>query len=112
MGGNTITVATFRDRREFHQATKDNNESISDWFNRIGALAKHCSFGHELNAFLLDKFIFGLDEKYFERLCQESGTLTLEKSFKIAAKFEIKSKRSIALSAETPPHKVRSLNNL
>lgn len=107
MGGDTIAVATFRDRRGFHQATKDNDETISDWFNRISALAKHCNFGHELNAFLLDKFVFGLDEKYFERLCQENGTLTLEKSFKIAAKFERKSKRSIALSGEAPPQKVR-----
>lgn len=106
MSGDTITVATFRDRRRFHQAVLADNETISDWFNRISALAKHCKFGHELNAFLLDKFIFGLDEKYFERLCQENGTLTLEKSFKIAMKFERKSKRSIALSGEAPPQKV------
>lgn len=84
----TIPVVSFRFRREFHCASKNNNETVSDWYIRLKLLANSCQFGNEADHFVLDKFVIGLGDDLFERMCMENGYLSLEQSIELASQIE------------------------
>lgn len=84
----TIPVATLHSRKNFHNATKEEFETVHDWYIRLKTLAQNCQFGDEENILVLDKLIVGLDERLFDRLCQQVGYLSLEQSLSIAERFE------------------------
>lgn len=83
-----IPVEYFNQRREFHGAKKIFNESITQWYNRLLTLTQQCAFGSASNAFLLEKFIFGLDDGYVNRLSMEFDAITLERSIQITRHLE------------------------
>lgn len=57
------------------EATKADEENVSEWYAKVKTLALKCKFQHNLDAFILNKFIAGLPERIFEKLCEEDETL-------------------------------------
>lgn len=76
----SISVSSIVHRKQFHCAKKNANETYTDWYYRLLALSRMCDFGAATNAFLLDKFVFGLDDYHIDRLCTELDVITLVKS--------------------------------
>lgn len=76
----SISIASVAHRKQFHCAIKNVNESCSDWYYRLLALSRSCEFGEATNAFILDKFIFGLEDYQIDRLCMGLDVITLVKS--------------------------------
>lgn len=83
-----IPVASFRSRKHFHRASKSSNETVTDWYARIHSMAESCQYGDASGILLLDKFIIGLDDELFDRICTEVGYLSLEQSMKLAIQIE------------------------
>lgn len=79
----SIPIEYFSQRREFYNAKKNCNESIMQWYNRLLSLAQQSNFGSASDAFLLEKFVFGLDDEYVSRLAMELEAITLERSMQI-----------------------------
>lgn len=86
----TPPTIIFHERRIFHTAIRSNDESVSDWYARLKKLAINCKFGAQLNLFVLDKFVIGLPEKIYSRLCEEDETITLAKALTKAMILETK----------------------
>lgn len=86
----TPPTIIFNERKIFHQTKKNADESISKWYARVKKLALNCKFGSHLDAFVLDKFIMGLPEKIFERLCEEDENLTIDVALRKALIMESK----------------------
>lgn len=87
----TIPAASFQHRQRFYNAKKNGDESISEWYNRLLSLALPCQFGFASSVIVLDKMVFGLEDKYVDQLSKELGDLTLEESLKIAKQMEMSS---------------------
>lgn len=85
----SIPVASFHHRQRFYDAKQGSNESISEWYNRLLAITIPCEFGLSASFIILDKFVFGLEEKYLRRLGEEVGELTLEQSIRITRQLEV-----------------------
>lgn len=84
----TVPVASLNFRKQFHNATKREFETAHDWYIRLKRLSEYCQYGDAENMFLLDKLIIGLDDKIFERLCEQVECLSLEQSMTLAGQFE------------------------
>lgn len=74
----TISVKSIWFRRKFHDANKDVDETVTEWLNRVQKLAKPCEFGKELNTFIWDKFIVGLDDNLLNHFCLDNKTISLD----------------------------------
>lgn len=85
----TPSEAAFRCRKLFYTASKDINESIDEWFNRVKESVNSCDFGELSNVMLIDKFISGLSDNLTENFIEKS-TLTAEESLSIAKANEFK----------------------
>lgn len=83
-------VIIFRERRNFWDAKKGDNETVSIWYARVKKLAMECRFGPQLEKFVLNKFVTGFSGKIFERLCEEDEYLSLELALKKALTVEAK----------------------
>lgn len=86
----TPPIIIYHERKIFHDATRNENESVSMWYARIKKLAFQCKFGAELEVMVKDKFITQLPEKVFIRICEENEKLTLQEALKKALMFETK----------------------
>lgn len=75
-------------RRNFHRASKSPDESISDWHRRLTRLAEPCRFGNDLNKFLLEMFVSGLDDSLFDRLLSENCDLTFDRVINVISEYE------------------------
>lgn len=82
----TIPIEFIESRRIFFNSMKNNDETIDEWFERIEILAKNCGFSHNLHLFLFNKFIAGLDDGNFIKVCAQSDELTLEQSLNVLNK--------------------------
>lgn len=87
----SIPATTFPHREQFHRAKKGSNESISEWYGRLLSMANLCQFGFAASLIILDKFVFGLEEKYVRRLSQEVDDLTLEQLVKVITQIDASS---------------------
>lgn len=83
-----VATTCVRYRRQFHTATKDPHETVSKWFCRLKKLAEPCQFESDLNNFLLDRFLIGLDDDLLNELCQQCSYLTLLNSLRILQRYE------------------------
>lgn len=54
------THSEFAERRKFYDATKNSQETISEWAARVRALSTKCEFLDSLDMVLRDRFIMGL----------------------------------------------------
>lgn len=86
----TPPTIVFRERKSFYDAVRQGDDSVATWFAKIKQLALNCKFGNNLNAFVLDKFVTGLPERIFEKLCEEKEDLTLSEALRKAMIFETK----------------------
>lgn len=84
----SIPATRLNQRKQFHNAAKITNESILDWHSRLSFLASECEFGGAAAIFLLEKFIFGLDDDLLDRLSIEVDAITLEQSMQILKNYE------------------------
>lgn len=84
----TLPVSHIRPRKQFRDAKKMYNESISDWYNRLYLLASECDFGQNYGLAILEQFVFGLEAEYIDHLCLEIGSITLDQSFQLTKHFE------------------------
>lgn len=92
-------------RRLFFRATKQCTETVSDWYNRLKVLAEPCLFGKDLNTFLLEVFISGLEDVFFERLLEEKCDVTFDIAYDVITKYE----RSLLSRVEQqqPKHEIK-----
>lgn len=86
----TPPTIIFRERKNFYLTKKNEDETISQWFAKVKKLALNCKFGSNLDAFVLDKFVMGLPNKIYERICEEDENLTLSDALKKALIMESK----------------------
>lgn len=86
----TPPTIVFMERKMFHTAKKRDDETVAAWYGRVKQLALNCNFGDSLDAFILDKFIIELPSKIFDKLCEETETLTHANALKKAMIMEVK----------------------
>lgn len=67
----------FRERKIFHNAAKEDEETVSQWYGRIKRLAAKCEFGSHFDIMVLDQFVISLPNKIFDRICEERSNITL-----------------------------------
>lgn len=79
----SISISSIGHRRQFHCAQKNVNESYTDWYYRLLSLSRMCEFGEATNAFILDRFVFGLDDYQIDRLSTGLDVITLVKSMQL-----------------------------
>lgn len=86
-------VIIFRERLNFYTASKEFDESVSNWYARVKTLALKCKFSN-LDEAVRDRFILGManDEKLFEKFCEENNTMTVAKALNKALIHEVKVK--------------------
>ncbi|XP_067644149.1 uncharacterized protein [Eurosta solidaginis] len=96
----TPPTIIFHERRKFHVACRQDEETVAMWFARVKKLALNCKFGPNLDAFVLDKFIVGLPNEIFERICEEDEKLTIEQALRKALIVETKlASRTVGVKA-------------
>lgn len=85
-----IPLTLARHRRNFHRAAKTPTESIRDWYRRLAHLAQPCRFGNDLNKFLLEMFVSGLDDPLFDLVVSESNNrdLTFDEVIRVISEYE------------------------
>lgn len=86
----TPPTIVFHERKVFYTTIRNTDEPVSDWYARLKRLAINCKFGGQLDSFVLDKFIIGLPEKIYSRLCEEDENITLANALKKAMILETK----------------------
>ena len=86
----TPPVIAFRERKSFHTAVQNENGTVAKWNARVKKLALSCKFGDNLNAFVLDRFTMGINNKIFERLCEEDEKILLDEALREALIIETK----------------------
>lgn len=86
----TPPTIVFRERKNFHSATQSTDESVSEWHARVKKLALSCKFGENLAAFVLDRFIMGINNNIFERLCEEDERITIDEALRKSLIMEMK----------------------
>lgn len=101
----TPPVIVFRERKSFHTAIQSENETVAEWHARVKKLALSCKFGDSLNAFVLDRFIMGINNKIFERLCEEDEKITIDEALRKALIMEMK-----LLAKEDDSHNMQVFN--
>lgn len=91
-------------RRLFFRATKECTETVSDWYNRLKVLAEPCLFGSDLNTFMLEVFVSGLEDVFFERILEEKCDVTFDFAYDVIAKYE----RSLSprVRLQQPKHEI------
>lgn len=80
----TTPVIIYQQRKAFYTAHMAPNETVSCWYARIKKLSIDCTFGAHLDEIVKDKFIIELPPKIFEKLCEETESLTLVEAYKKA----------------------------
>ncbi|XP_046803806.1 uncharacterized protein K02A2.6-like [Lucilia cuprina] len=85
----TPPTIIFRERKSFHTAIQGEDETVAEWHARVKKLALACKFGVHLDAFVLDRFIMGINNKIFERLCEEDEKITIEDALRKALIMEM-----------------------
>ncbi|XP_073831618.1 uncharacterized protein [Musca autumnalis] len=103
----TPPTIVFSERKKFHVATKNESESVAEWYARVKSLALNCKFGDHLEAFVLNQFVMGLPNFIFERLCEEDEKLTMQMALRKAMIMETK---SMSRAAEAEQSSVNYLN--
>ncbi|XP_053960618.1 uncharacterized protein LOC128864883 [Anastrepha ludens] len=86
----TPPTIVFSERKIFHISTKQESESVAEWYARVKMLALNCKFGVNLDAFVLNQFVMGLPNFIFERLCEEDENLTIQSALRKAMILETK----------------------
>ncbi|RWS20194.1 uncharacterized protein B4U80_10081, partial [Leptotrombidium deliense] len=68
----------------FHATSRNTNESIANFANRLRKLAEHCNFGTVLDTSLRDRFVCGINHDRIQRRLLVETTLDFKTAFNIA----------------------------
>lgn len=74
----------FQERKKFQSAVQQEGETCAEWFSRVKTLGLNCKFGEHLQAFTLNQFVLGSRQPIFERLCDETETMSCEQALRKA----------------------------
>lgn len=84
----TTPKLIFQERRKFYEASKNDDENVTDYLLRLRTLAASCNFADRLENNIIDKFITGLSGKIYMRLCEEDEW-TIERALQVAKRYEL-----------------------
>ncbi|KAG4075650.1 hypothetical protein HA402_003475 [Bradysia odoriphaga] len=75
-------------RKEFNSASKQADETLKNWYDRLKNLAQPCDYGLYSEAFILNQFICGLDTLILKYLNAEQKDLSVNDVFDLTKSFE------------------------
>lgn len=80
----------FRERAKFYNVKKQQNETVTDYYNKLLKLSISCEFSEHFDyRILCDKFITGFNAGFiFEHLCNQDKDITLHEALNLALKCE------------------------
>ena len=76
------------ERFHFFKRDRKSGESVSDYITELRRLSQHCGFGAELNTYLRDRFVCGLNSEGIQQKLLTLKDLTLAKAVDTARSFE------------------------
>ncbi|RWS19072.1 uncharacterized protein B4U80_10215, partial [Leptotrombidium deliense] len=76
----------------FHATSRNSNESVANFANRLRKLAEHCNFGTVLDTSLRDRFVCGISDDRIQRRLLVETTLDFKTAFNIAVASEASNK--------------------
>lgn len=83
----SISTKSIPIRKIFHSMIKEPKETHEEWLIRVKELAESCEFGQNINLFVLDKFLSGLETEMIDHLCLSAVCLTINSSLQIINEF-------------------------
>lgn len=86
----TPPINVFGERKVFFAAVKLDGETANEFCARLKGLAVNCEFETHLEHNLVNKFVTSVNEKCFEKFCDQKKDLALKAALEIAVKVEIK----------------------
>ena len=76
------------ERFHFFKRDRKSGESVSDYITALRRLSEHCGFAAELNTYLRDRFVCGLNSEGIQQKLLTMKDLTLVKAVDTARSFE------------------------
>ena len=76
------------ERFHFFKRDRKSGESVSDYITELRRLSEHCGFAAELNTYLRDRFVCGLNSEGIQQKLLTVKDLTLAKAVDTARSFE------------------------
>ena len=76
------------ERFRFFKRDRQSGESVNAYITELRRLSEHCEFKTELNTYLRDRFVCGLNSETVQQKLLATKDLTLEKSLGVARSFE------------------------
>ena len=76
------------ERFHFYKRDRKHGESVSDYITELRRLSEHCSFGDQLNIYLRDRFVCGLNSESIQQKLLSVKDLDLRRAMDIARSFE------------------------
>lgn len=89
----TPPINVFGERKVFFAAVKSDDETSNEFCARLKGLAVNCEFETHLEHNLVNKFVTSVNEKCFEKFCEQKKDLALKAALEIAVKNEIKTEQ-------------------
>ena len=80
------------ERFRFFKRDRQSGESVNAYITELRRLSEHCEFKTELNTYLRDRFVCGLNSETVQQKLLAAKDLTLEKSLSLARSFEATSR--------------------
>lgn len=76
------------ERFRFFKRDRTSGESVNGYITELRRLSEHCDFKDELNTYLRDRFVCGLNSESVQQKLLATKDLTLEKALNTARSFE------------------------
>ena len=76
------------ERFHFFKRDRASGESVNGYITELRRLSEHCDFKDELNTYLRDRFVCGLNSEPIQQKLLATKELTLEKALSTARSFE------------------------
>ena len=76
------------ERFHFFKRDRKSGESVNDYITELRRLSEHCGFAAELNTYLRDRFVCGLNSEGIQQKLLTVKDLTLDKALNTARSFE------------------------
>lgn len=80
------------ERFHFFKRDRKSGETVNDYVSELRRLSEHCGFGDELNTYLRDRFVCGLNSEGIQQKLLTVKELTLKKAIDTARGFEAASR--------------------
>lgn len=89
-GSNASNGSIFIKRAKFYEAKKLQDETVTEYYNKLLNLSINCEFSEQFNdRVLCDKFITGFRHGFiFDQLCSQHKHITISDALNLALKYE------------------------